>query len=73
MDKSTRIPTESIHYSIAENSDIRFIEKVIYYVKWSYWGKRCILNFIYFVRKKIKCKYYFILGSKRKQPYKSSK
>lgn len=26
-DTSTRIPTESIHYSIAENSNIRFIEK----------------------------------------------
>lgn len=27
-DRSTRMPTESIHYSIAENSNIRFIEKV---------------------------------------------
>lgn len=27
-DRSTCIPTESIHYSIAENSNIRFIEKV---------------------------------------------
>eukprot|EP00105_Crassostrea_gigas_P017590 XP_011435424.1 PREDICTED: uncharacterized protein LOC105333907 isoform X1 [Crassostrea gigas] len=26
-DISTRIPTESIHYSIAENNDIKFIEK----------------------------------------------